>query len=64
LQPDGRPYDGFSAAECEPLSGDRIDGEVEWTGDRSVADLAGKPVRLRFKLKDANLYSFQFATKE
>lgn len=64
LQPDGQPYDGFSEAECEPLSGDQIDGEVEWTGNRSVADLAGKPVRLRFKLKDADLYSFQFTTKE
>jgi hypothetical protein len=34
---------------------------VKWKGQESVAALAGKPVRLRIVLRDADLYSVQFA---
>lgn len=41
------------------LIGDDVDGVVSWEqGD--VASLASKPVRLRFVMKDADLYSFRF----
>ena len=33
---------------------------VAWEGSRDVSRLAGKPVRLRFVMKDADLFSFRF----
>jgi hypothetical protein len=33
---------------------------VAWKGGEDVSSLAGKPVKLRFRLKDADLFSFQF----
>jgi len=34
---------------------------VSWKGGTDVSGLAGKPVRLRVRLKDADLYSFRFS---
>ena len=58
---DGKPIDGYALADCPPIYCDRISQVVRWNkpgGD--VRPLCGKPVRLRFVLKDADLYSFQF----
>ena len=45
----------------EPITGDHIDAGVEWVGPQaSLAELAGKPVTLRFLLRDASLYAMQF----
>ncbi len=33
---------------------------VPWEGHRDVSRLAGQPVRLRFVMKDADLFSFRF----
>jgi len=64
LDEKGKPIDGFSFAECQPLSGDSIDMNVKWkatkNSEKSLSDLAGKTVQIRFQLKDANLYSFRF----
>ena len=56
----GKPIDGFSLADCPEMIGDRIDQAVTWKSGTDVSSLAGKPVRLRFRMKDADLYSFQF----
>ncbi|MCZ6795650.1 MAG: hypothetical protein O7J95_18755, partial [Planctomycetota bacterium] len=55
-----RPYDGFSLADCTPLAGDAIEAPVAWKGGRDVSALAGKPLRLRFEIRDADVYSFRF----
>jgi len=34
---------------------------VYWKHGSSVARLAGRPVRLRFRMKDADLFAFQFS---
>lgn len=57
---DGKPIEGFSLADSVELFGDTLDRKVTWKQGADVSALAGKPVRLRFKLKDADLYSFQF----
>lgn len=57
---DGRPIDGFALADCPEVIGDRIEGFVRWRGGEDVSRLAGKPVRLRFSLSDADLYSLRF----
>ena len=53
----GRPVPGFTLAEAEPQFGDSIERVVTWKNGGDVSSLAGKPVRLRFVLNDADLYS-------
>jgi hypothetical protein len=57
----GRPLDGLRLADCPEFIGDRLDYEAHWNGGRGVGGLKGRPVRLRFVLRDADLYSFRFA---
>ena len=61
--PDGAPIDGFSLTDCPEMIGDRLDGVVKWAGGEDVSSLAGKPVRVRFELRDADLYSVQFESR-
>jgi hypothetical protein len=51
---------GFSLMDCEEQFGDSIQRAVVWKNGGDVSSLAGKAVRLRFALKDADLYSIQF----
>lgn len=60
LDSEGRPVPGFALADCAPIVGDAIDRAVAWKGGR-LDRLAGKPVRLRVVLEQADLYAFQFA---
>jgi hypothetical protein len=59
--PDGQPINGFALADCPEIIGDRIEHIVRWKNGEDVGRLAGKPVRLRFVLRDADLYSFRFS---
>ena len=62
---DGKPLDGFSLADCPEVFGDTIARSVVWKDDsKDVSSLAGKPVRLLFEMKDADLYSFRFGGNE
>jgi hypothetical protein len=56
----GNPFPGFSLGECQILIGNEIDRVVNWKNGTDVSVLAGKEIRLRFKLRDANLYSIHF----
>lgn len=56
----GKPVPGYTLADCEEIYGDDLKRPVSWKGKTDVAPLAGKPIRLRFVLKDADLYSIQF----
>lgn len=56
----GTAIPGFSLADCATLIGDGLEGVVRWKGDGKLEELAGKPIRLRFVLKDADVYSMQF----
>jgi hypothetical protein len=58
--PNGRPMPGFALDDCEETFGDSVEREVAWKGGRDVSALAGKAVRLRFLLKDADLFSYRF----
>lgn len=58
----GPPVAGFSQADCDLIhTANQIDRVVTWQGKSDLSDLAGKPVRLRFIIRDADLYAFQFA---
>jgi len=56
----GQPVPGFTLDESQELFGDEVEGAIAWTGGASLAALAGRPVRLRFVMKDADLYAFRF----
>lgn len=56
----GKPLKGFSLADANELYGDTTDQTVSWKNGADVGQLAGKPVRLRFILRDADLYSYRF----
>ena len=56
----GRGLEGFRLDECEDVFGDEIERTVRWTGGGDLGRLAGQPVRLRFALRDADLYSYRF----
>lgn len=67
----GHPLPGFELQRSIPLWGDEIAGVVRWerpadgwTDPLKVGELAEKPIRLRFVLKNADLYSLQFRTTE
>jgi hypothetical protein len=65
LDPSFKPYPGFEAAACVPVTGgDTIWHEVVWqgaNGDRAdLRALWDQPVRLRIELHQAALYAFQF----
>jgi len=57
---DGSALDGFGANACDEWIGDWIDRKVSWAGRSDVSALAGKTVRLRFVLRDADLFAIKF----
>ena len=63
LDPYFKPYDGFSAEDCDPVYSDdpkQIWHTVSWQGKADVRSLWNKPVRLVFHLHQSSLYAFQF----
>ena len=54
-------FPGFSLADCQDVFGDELERTVTWKGGSDVGKLAGQPVRVRFALRDADLFSFRFA---
>ncbi len=59
--PAGEPITGFGLADSEENIGDEIERTARWKQGDDVSRLAGQPVRLRFVLQDADLFSFRFA---
>lgn len=60
----GQAIPGFSAEDAVPLRGDGTAMRVSWRGGASVGTLAGAPVRIRFILRDGDLFSFRFVSRE
>lgn len=60
---DGKPISGFSLADSHEIFGDEIERTVSWKDGDSVKELANKPVRLRFVLRDADLFAFRFRSE-
>jgi hypothetical protein len=56
----GSAIAGYALADCKPLTGDEISQTVSWKNGPAVGSLAGKPVRLRFELKNADIFSYRF----
>ncbi|MEW6303567.1 MAG: hypothetical protein AB1705_08860 [Verrucomicrobiota bacterium] len=56
----GKPIPGFALADATETIGDDIERIVAWKNGSDVSKLAGQPVRLRFVMKDADVYSLRF----
>ena len=56
----GRPLEDYSLSDCDPIFGDELEREVQWKRGNTVDQLQGRAVRLRFVLRDADLYAFRF----
>ena len=54
----GKPIAGFEREACQVIEGNGTGRKVQWASGRSLEEL-DQPVRLRFILKNADLYSFQ-----
>ena len=48
---------GYELDACEPIADDVTDAEIRWRGGKSLADLAGKTVRLRIEIRTAKLFA-------
>jgi hypothetical protein len=59
----GKPLPGFALADCAELYGDSLEQAVVWPKQPDLGALAGKTVRLRIELRDADLYSLRFAPR-
>ncbi|HNY80558.1 MAG: hypothetical protein RBS72_19600 [Sedimentisphaerales bacterium] len=59
----GRSATGHGLTQCPEIYGDAIEHTVKWQSGSDVSALAGRPVRLRFALRDADLYAFGFRNR-
>ncbi len=57
----GAPLPRFSMADMEPVYGDRLDGVISWSTGADLSSLQGKPIRIRIRLRDADIFALRFA---
>ncbi len=56
----GQPIPGYSLEDSVELYGDSTEQLVSWKQGSDISSLNGKPICLRFVLKDGDIYSYQF----
>lgn len=56
----GKPLPGFELENAPELFGDQIAESYKWKSGEDISSLAGRPIKLRFVLKDADVYSYRF----
>lgn len=60
IDPGVGPLPGHGLEDCDTMIGDEIAGIVRWRGGSDLSALAGRPLQLRFVIKDADLYAIRF----
>ena len=56
----GRPIKNYTLDDSKPLQGDSLQQTVAWTGGQDVGQTPRMGVKVRFEIKNADLYSFRF----
>ena len=56
----GEPLPGRSFAESTPISGDHAAAPITWGSTDTFGQAPGVPLRLRFRLYDAELFGVEF----
>ena len=57
----GEPIPGFTSADCRPIQSDSLGAEVHWKRHANLDALKRQPIRLRFHLENARLFSYRIA---
>jgi hypothetical protein len=60
LDAEGKSIPGFELGKANEIIGNEIEKAISWQENPDLGKWAGKPVRLRFIMKDADLYSLRF----
>ncbi len=60
LDENGNSIEGFSKEDAHYLCGNSVDVSVTWEGSADIRRLAGRPVKLKFHMRNCKLYAFQF----
>ncbi len=60
LDADGKPIPGFQMKESDVIDMNHLRARCAWMENPDVGKLAGRPVKLHFKLRGATLYAFRF----
>ena len=55
-----RKIEGFTFDDADPITESGLDQVVSWRGESDLSRLAGQAIKLRFYVKNAKLYAFQF----
>ena len=58
LDAKGKVIEGFSKANCQAITTDSVRHVLKWKGKKDCHLIQARPIRLRFYLKKAKLYSF------
>ena len=58
--PAGRPIEGFKLGDAIETVGNEIERVVKWKSGTDLERLAGVPIRLRFVMKESDLYALRF----
>ena len=57
---EGTSLPGLSMNDAPELFGDEIAKAYAWSSKSTLGNVAGRPVRLRIRLKDADVFSYRF----
>ena len=61
LSEDGKDLDGYGRETSRIFAGDSLSYRMSWHGEKSMAELRRRRVRLKFYMSNAAIYSFQIA---
>jgi hypothetical protein len=60
LDENDKPIKGYTRDDATALYENSVCLPVTWGTNNSVAALAGKPIKIRFIMRDCKLYAFRF----
>ncbi len=58
----GSPIPGYTLADMPLLYGDELEAAAQWKSGKDLHALAGKTIRLRVAMRDADLYALHFGS--
>ena len=58
IDPDGNVIEGFGKENCTPLTTDSVRHVLQWNDNPNCQLIQARPIKLRFHLNKAKLYSF------
>ena len=58
LDSEGQPIKGFGRDEAIPVTSDSVRHSLRWKEQKDLHQLQGRPMRLRFHMRAARIFSF------